>query len=401
MIYARKYFEHATNYGYNWYMGVPCSFLTPFINYTINSTSLNYISAANEGDAVALATGAYIGGQRSVVMMQNSGLGNAVNPLSSLVYTFRVPILLIITLRGDPQLNDEPQHELMGQITESLLESIKVRWEYFPQKEDAIDSALIRAEHTMDQEKLPYAFIMRKDSVAPHSLKRAKKGDSRKISGIKPVEQFPNKNNRRPTRSAALSSIIERTSESTDIIIATTGYTGRELFALADRPNHLYMVGSMGCATSLALGLSLTRSDRRIIVVDGDGASFMRMGNFATIGSYGRSNLIHILLDNSSHESTGGQATTSATVSFAHIAAACGYAECSEGDSLEILDSVLKSRNLTGPRFAHLRIRQGTPVRLPRPNLRPDQVMQRLITHIDSQDPEKNLFVSTPGEVKT
>lgn len=385
MIHAHKYFEYATDYGYQCYTGVPCSFLTPFINYAINNKCLNYISAANEGDAVAIAVGAFIGGQRSVVMMQNSGLGNAVNPLTSLVYTFRVPILLIVTLRGDPQSIDEPQHELMGKITGTLLESMKIRWEYFPQENDAIRPALTRADNYMAHEHLPYAFVMRKGSVAPHGLE-VNPGIQR-INQSQPntVKQFMDENAQRPTRSTVLRSVIDLTSETNDVIIATTGYTGRELFAHADRANHLYIVGSMGCASSLALGLSLVRPDLRIIIIDGDGAAFMRMGNFATIGAYGASNLVHILLDNSVHDSTGGQATTSPSVSFARIAAACGYANCSEGNTLKILENILNFPSANGPCFAHLKIGAGTRSQLPRPELRPDQVRRRFMAHISSQ----------------
>ena len=397
MIHAQRYFEHAANYGYECYTGVPCSFLTPFINYTINSASLNYISAANEGDAVAIAAGAYVGGQRSVVMMQNSGLGNAVNPLTSLTYTFRIPLLLIVTLRGDPQLTDEPQHELMGQITQSLLESMKVRWGYFPVEDDGIDLVLTQADSYMSQEHLPYALIMRKGSVAPHNLvsTSAKKRPTKPV--LKSMKRSRDEHAEGPLRAEVLRYIVGHTSEATDVIIATTGYTGRELFVLADRPNHLYMVGSMGCASSFALGLSLSRPDIHVIVIDGDGAAFMRMGNFATIGAYGRSNLTHILLDNGVHESTGGQTTTSTKVSFMKIAVACGYTDCSEGNSLELLDSVLNSSNNNGPRMVHLRTKPGTMTQLPRPNLRPNQVCQRLMDHIGSQT-IKNNACKAPSE---
>ncbi len=114
MIHAREFVEAARAHGFEWYAGVPCSFLTPFINYVIDDPALKYVSAANEGDAVALAAGATIGGKRAVAMMQNSGLGNAVSPLTSLTYTFQIPLLVICTHRGAPGVNDEPQHELMG-----------------------------------------------------------------------------------------------------------------------------------------------------------------------------------------------------------------------------------------------------------------------------------------------
>ena len=133
MIDAGHFIAAALQRGFNLYTGVPCSYLTPFINHTINSGELRYIAAANEGDAVAIAAGAELGGSPAVVMFQNSGLGNAVNPLTSLTWTFRIPVLLIVTWRGEPGgYADEPQHELMGAITPQLLELMGIPWELFP-----------------------------------------------------------------------------------------------------------------------------------------------------------------------------------------------------------------------------------------------------------------------------
>ena len=155
------------------------------------------------------------------------------------------------------------------------------------------------------------------------------------------------------------------------ILIGTTGYTGRELFAIDDRDNQLYMVGSMGCASSFALGLSLARPDLEVTVVDGDGAGLMRMGNFATIGSYGRGNLVHVLLDNGVHESTGSQATVSANVDFADIAAACGYGMALDGTGLAVIRELYARKDVDGARFAHLRITPG----MPRPDTSPADVL--------------------------
>src|SRR5262249_30936849 len=166
------------------------------------------------------------------------------------------------------------------------------------------------------------------------------------------------------------------------VVLASTGFCGRELYAIEDRPNQLYMVGSMGCLTSFALGLALVRPHLRVIALDGDGAALMRMGAFATLGSYGPPNLIHILLDTGAHESTGGQATVSPNVSFAAIAAACGYASALESDNLDMLDEVLTAPALDGPRFVRLSIRCGTSIDLSRPTIAPVDVKTRLMRHI-------------------
>ena len=184
----------------------------------------------------------------------------------------------------------------------------------------------------------------------------------------------------RPSRRQALEAVVANTPEESCVVIASTGYTGRELFAVADRPNQLYMVGSMGCASSFALGLSLALPRHQVVVVDGDGAALMRMGNFATIGAYGGENFRHLLLDNHMHESTGGQSTVSRAIRFAALASACGYRSAQEAVSPNSLPAFM--RQAQGPAFMRLLIRSGTPTDLPRPGLTPPQVRQRLMQHL-------------------
>ncbi|MEA3160884.1 MAG: phosphonopyruvate decarboxylase, partial [Gammaproteobacteria bacterium] len=151
MIEARHFVEAARERGFHWYAGVPCSFLTPFINYVLQDPSLHYVSMANEGDAVALIAGISIAGdagvphRRGITMMQNSGLGNAVSPLTSLTWTFRLPQLLIVTWRAQPGIADEPQHALMGPITPDMLETMQIPWELFPTETAEIGASLDRA----------------------------------------------------------------------------------------------------------------------------------------------------------------------------------------------------------------------------------------------------------------
>jgi len=381
MIEANEFIEAARKLGFKRYCGVPCSFLTPFINYVIDDSNLDYVSSANEGDALATAAGAVIGGQPSVVMMQNSGLGNAVSPLTSLAWVFRIPLLLITTHRGQPGLKDEPQHELMGQITDKMLDTMRIPWEIFPKSAVEIEPCLKRAVTWMQTNQRPYALIMHKGSVAEHSTATA----ALPTRGQQRCEEKTLYNDLEPAaRHEVLKRIIARTPEDRYVVIATTGYTGRELFRICDRENQLYMVGSMGCASSLGLGLCLARPDLKVVIIDGDGAALMRMGNFSTIGTYGGNNIIHILLDNEVHDSTGAQATVSANVHFARIASACGYSLSYEGNDPDLLDDLLASVT-PGPRFAHLKIRAGTIDNLPRPAITPDQVLVRLMQHIGSR----------------
>ncbi len=383
MIEAREFVEAAKELGFSRYTGVPCSFLTPFINYVINDDSLEYVSSANEGDALATAAGAAIGGQRSIVMMQNSGLGNAVSPITSLSYVFRIPFLIITTHRGQPGVKDEPQHELMGQITKELFDVMRVPWEIFPKTAEEIGPALNRAAEYMEKEKRPYAFVMEKGTVAPQELY---KNPVKDISNRKTELRTNYSNNNEPLdRNTVLRRIVELSPVGESLIIATTGFTGRELFAIDDRPNQIYMVGSMGCASSLGLGVALARPDLKVIVIDGDGAGLMRMGNFATIGSYAGNNLIHILLDNEVHDSTGGQATVAGNINFAKVAEASGYAVSLSGNQIDLIDELFASNGHDGPVFGHLKICSGTIDDLPRPNVTPVEVLTRAMKQIGSR----------------
>jgi phosphonopyruvate decarboxylase len=387
MIEARQFVEAARERGFEWYAGVPCSFLTPFINYVLQDASLHYLSMANEGDAVALIAGIALAGaarpphRRGIAMMQNSGLGNAVSPLTSLTWTFRLPQLLIVTWRGQPGVSDEPQHALMGPITPAMFESMQIPWELFPDQPEAIGPALDRATAHMDSTGRPYALLMQKGSVAAHALNSQTPAQRRWSCAAAVIRPRQLAADARPSRQAALRQVIAGTPPAGTAVLASTGFCGRELYAIQDRPNQLYMVGSMGCVLPLALGLALARPDLRVLAVDGDGAALMRMGAFATVGAYGPSNLQHLLLDNGVHDSTGAQATVAATVSFAEVAAACGYASSLDTDDVTEIGAWLAAPPLAGPRFARLLTRPGTPEKLPRPSITPVEVKCRLMRH--------------------
>jgi len=382
MINAQAFVEAARSAGYIWYAGVPCSFLTPFINYVIGDDSLVYLSSANEGDAIAAAAGAALGGRRAIAMMQNSGLGNAVSPLTSLTHVFRIPVLIVCTHRGAPGVADEPQHELMGQITDRMFDIMRIPWEDFPSREEDIEAALARADAHMAREGRPYAFLMQKGTVASHPLHN-------RPAPARPAPAAPRgalapDGSPRPSRAEALARVIDATPLAESVVIATTGYTGRELYALADRANQLYMVGSMGCASALGLGLALARPERHVVVVDGDGAALMRMGNFATLGAYGPPNLSHLVLDNEAHDSTGAQATVTRHVDFAGIAHAAGYAEAWRGSGVDDVGAFLSRPRQGGAGLLHLKIRTGTLENLPRPTIAPADVARRLMAHLAS-----------------
>lgn len=371
MINADQFIQAAKQRGFSLYSGVPCSYLTPFINYVIDSSDLRYVGAANEGDAVAIAAGAALAGQRAVAMFQNSGMGNAVNPLTSLTWTFKLPILVITTLRGEPGgPADEPQHELMGAITTQMLELMRIPWEYFPREPENIAAALDRAVAHMDTQRTPYALVMQKDAVDKWPLRS--KPQPRPTFGSTPARwDAPS-----ATRADMLAA-IQKHARPDDVLVATTGFSGRELYALDDRANQLYMVGSMGCAASFGLGVALAQPRRRVIVIDGDGAALMRMGALSTIGYERVPNFVHVLLDNEVHESTGSQSTVAHSIDFCAIAAACGYPRTSRTTTVDGLADVLTTAG-NELRFVHVKIKPGTRNDLPRPKITPVQVAERL-----------------------
>ena len=384
MISAPGFLAACASRGLRFFSGTPCSYLTPLINAAIDDPALLFRDATNEGDAVAMAAGAYVAtGRPGVVMFQNSGLGNAVNALTSLSFPFRIPTLVIVTHRGQPGgPPDEPQHELMGQITTTLLDTLRIPWEPFPAAPEAIAPALDRTQARFRDCSLPYALVLPHGIVADHPLRpapeRAPPGERRLVFG----ESLPLAPALRPSRAQALAALIAARSPE-DVVIATTGYTGRELYTLADTDNHLYLVGSMGSASAFALGLALHQPARRIWVADGDGAVLMRMGNLASIGAFRPRNLFHLVLDNEVHDSTGGQATVSRHVAFGAIAGACGYAQACGTDSLaEFARLAAAHTTESGPTLVQLRIRPGALPQLGRPKITPAAAKERLMRHL-------------------
>jgi phosphonopyruvate decarboxylase len=371
MLPAPEFVKLARENGLDFYTGVPCSFLTPLINRVISDRSLQYVGATSEGEAIGIASGAWLAGRLPVVMCQNSGLGNTVNPITSLSHTLRIPLLLITTWRGQPGLSDEPQHAVMGPITPSLLETIRVPHKVFANDLTRLSEQLETAVAYMNDERLPYSLLMRKDTIAPAALSAEPKAF--RPSAL--VQDFRTHGGK-PTRFDVLSSVRSNAPE-TAALIATTGKCARELFTLGDRHQNLYLVGSMGCASAVGLGVSL-QVERPVIVLDGDGAALMKMGNMATIGAHSPKHLVHVILDNGVHDSTGGQQTVSATIDFASVAAACGYYSASRCDNVVVFEMVLsKALQEPGTHLIHVQIQPGSIEKLGRPTIAPDEVAER------------------------
>ena len=370
MINTKMFGEELKKMGFHFFSGVPCSFLKNLINYAINDC--DYVAATNEGEAVAIAAGAYLAGEKPVVLMQNSGLTNAVSPLVSLNYPFLIPVLGFVSLRGEPGIPDEPQHELMGRITTKMLDLMEIKWEYLSADFEQAKNQLVRAHSYIERDQT-FFFVVKKNTFAKEPLKEQKQR-----SNLNVLKVGKTKDDQLPTRIETLKRINSLKDNNT-IQLATTGKTGRELYEIEDAPNNLYMVGSMGCVSSLGLGLSLAKKDKDIVIIEGDGALLMRMGSLATNGYYAPKNMLHILLDNNTHDSTGGQSTVSHNVNFVDIAAACGYSKSIYVHNLEELESCIKDwkreKSLT---FLYMKIAKGSKEGLGRPKMKPYEVKERL-----------------------
>jgi len=253
MLNTHELGQYLKNLGFNFYSGVPCSFLKDLINYAINEC--NYVMAANEGDAIAICSGASLGGSKSVALMQNSGLTNAVSPLTSLNYIFRLPILGFVSLRGEPGIPDEPQHELMGTITTQMLDLMKVKWEYLSENIDEARKQLETANNYIETNQT-FFFVVRKDTFDKVPLKEQKLHQTSNI-----IKKIKMQDDQLPLRWDVLEKLNQLKNNNT-IQLATTGKTGRELYEIEDAANNLYMVGSLGCISSLGLGLALVKPEK-------------------------------------------------------------------------------------------------------------------------------------------
>jgi len=384
MIQANDFISACMSRGYTFFTGVPCSFLKPLINCVIQNTDVDYVAASSEGEAVGIASGGYLAGNKAVVMCQNSGLGNMVNPITSLNFPFRIPMLLIVTLRGEPHLNDEPQHELMGQITGELLDTLHIQWDFFPDEPEKIGMVLDHAESEMAKTGLPFALIMKKGSVSKTDLHDNRKPCNQ--SQNMPEGEFRSNPENRMSRFESIK-IIRDICGNDDAIIATTGKIGRELFTLGDTENQLYVVGSMGCAAGIGFGIQHVRSKQRVIVLGGDGAALMKMGTLATIGHYQPKQFIHIVLDNEAYESTGGQKSVSPSVDFCNIAAACGYRQCYRTDTRhDLIHAIHTAKENPGPSLIHVKVSGSSDSSLGRPTLKPFQVKERFMSFLAGDD---------------
>ncbi len=355
----------------DFYAGVPDSLLKSFCAYVEDHAEAGrHVITANEGNAVALATGYHLAtGRVGAVYLQNSGLGNTVNPLTSLTdaEVYSIPMCLIVGWRGEPGVADEPQHIKQGRITPTQLELLDIPyWEVHADTD--LDAMMPEVAQALRERMAPVALLVRKNAFAAHKSQRQQLAFGTL------------------SREDALRCLLE-SGETSDILVSTTGKTSRELFELrkarGESPRDFLTVGGMGHTASIALGVALGQTSRRVVCLDGDGSSLMHLGAWPVIGSLKPKNLVHVLLNNAAHESVGGQPTVGDQVDFERVARSCGYTGYFRAETVEEIASVWPSlRNLDGPILFEIRIKTGSRDDLGRPTSTPIQNKEAFMRHV-------------------
>lgn len=319
--------------GAEFYTGVPDSQLRSLCDWLMKTYGIDpahHLIAANEGNCTALAAGYHMAtGKVPVVYMQNSGEGNVINPVASLLneHVYAIPMIFVIGWRGEPDIHDEPQHVYQGKVTLKLLEDMSI--EFVIVSPDTTEAEL---KETMSR----FRDLLKKGKQVAFVIRKGA------LTCSEPVQY---RNFYSMTREEAIRHIVAVTGE--DPVVSTTGKASRELFEIreANHQSHQYdflTVGSMGHASSIALGIAIQKPEQKVWCLDGDGALLMHMGSLAVIGQVQPKNLIHIVINNEAHETVGGMPTASSAVSLIQIAAGCGYTHAVSVDNFEALDAALK-----------------------------------------------------------
>ncbi len=373
MIECRDFLNQLDLNGIDFFTGVPDSLLKDFISYiSDNAQKTKHIVAANEGNAIGIAGGYHLAtGKTALVYMQNSGQGNAVNPLTSLTDTdvYGIPALLLVGWRGEPGIKDEPQHVKQGKVTLKLFDVLGIPYDIFPDSPDKAEKSVSAAINYMKEKSSPYAIVVKKGTFCSYKLKNKMK-DFHELR-----------------REDAVKIIIDNLSEE-DIVVSTTGKTSRELFEYREelKKGHerdFLTVGSMGHASQIALGIAISRSDRTVFCIDGDGALIMHMGALATIGSIKPENLKHIVINNGVHDSVGGQKTAGFDIDIPSIAKSCGYTNVFSADNRLKLSTVfIKFKQLKGPSLLEIKTSSGARENLGRPTKTPAENKSSFINFI-------------------
>ena len=363
--------------GAEFYTGVPDSRLKPLCNYLVDEYGISdkHVICANEGNCTALAAGYHMAtGKVPLVYMQNSGIGNIINPVASLLNdkVYGIPCIFVVGWRGEPGIHDEPQHIYQGEVTVTLLEDMDIKT--FVVSEDTTEQELAGSMtefRTLLAAGKSVAFIMRDKAISYSGKAKYENDNSMKREDI-------------------IRHITEVSGE--DIIVSTTGKASRELFEIreAKEQSHKYdflTVGSMGHASSIAMGIAMIKKHSKVWCLDGDGAALMHMGAMAVMGAKSPDNVIHIVMNNEAHETVGGMPTVANKVNLLKIAEGCGYKKILSAANFEELDVVLReaasSSELT---FIEVKTAIGSRADLGRPTTTAKENKENFMKYLEEKE---------------
>ncbi len=377
MIPNKQFLECLQQKGIRFFTGVPDSLLKHICACITDLLEPDaHVIAANEGGAVALAAGHHLAtGQIPLVYMQNSGLGNSVNPLLSLAdpEVYSIPMLVMIGWRGEPGVHDEPQHVKQGRVQSKLLEGMEMPWAAIgPETNDwpdVINGLLQQAKNG----SRPVVLVVKKGTFEDYAATKKTPPDEHLM-----------------TREEALG-ILVGSLDDHDVVVSTTGMPSREIFEIragrhSGHHRDFLTVGSMGHCSQIALGMAMKCKSRNVYCVDGDGALIMHMGALAIIGNCGGSNFRHVVVNNGAHDSVGGQPTVGLNMDIPAIARACGYREsrCVSGIN-ELEDAVRWLRETRGPALLEVKVKKGARKNLGRPTRTPIENKQDLMNNLSME----------------
>jgi len=358
MIECADFYNILIQKDISFFTGVPDSLLKDICGYINDHTSDNqHMIAPNEGGAIALAAGYHLStGKVPLVYLQNSGLGNTVNPLVSLAdpEVYGIPMLLMIGWRGQPGTHDEPQHVKQGKITQTLIETLGIDCQIIPESPDKLEECIDRLLTISINKCTPAALIVPKGIFGTYKVKK-------EINDASCL-----------TREDAIKKIVSML-DAQDIVVSTTGKTSRELYEFREtvdkgHSRDFLNVGSMGHASLIAAGIAINKKELQVFCLDGDGAALMHLGAFAAIGTLKLPNFKHIILNNGVHDSVGGQPTAGRNVSFDNIALHCGYRSAFTADTEEsIIERISELKKAEGPALLEIKIKEGSRKDLGRP----------------------------------
>ena len=364
MIDVEIFFSSLKNSGVDFFTGVPDSLLKDICAYITDNTDVdNHIIAANEGNAISLGTGYHLATKKvPLIYLQNSGLGNAINPILSLADpdVYSIPMILLIGWRGEPNVKDEPQHLKQGKVTTDLLDTMNIPYEILSSDMNSHEADLVVKKMVKNSIDLnaPCALLVKKATFNSYQLR------------------FEKKFQRELYREEVIDTIVKEV-KADDILVSTTGVASRELFEIREKKfqghkKDFLTVGGMGHASQIALGISLFKKNRMVFCIDGDGALLMHMGALAINANNAGGNFNHIVINNSAHDSVGGQPTVGDKVDITGLAMSSGYLWAKKVTTKEKLIKLINQmRDFKGPALLEVQVKKGFRKDLGRPTISP------------------------------